>query len=338
MSGSESEYVEPSSRADGSAMAPIDSFHRQMKAMAALSIPFESGLGGRGSGFGGDLDRELDGVRAALAVRVELGQPLQEAIAAERTLPDAYRRAASAWVSRGVSSELLDSVSRDESVDGELVRAVRLGMFQLATILVLGVVGLALASWWLGPRVEAMYRAFRMRPTLAATWLSAIGNWIPVWGSVAAAIAMVIGAAWTMSREAWPVRIAGALGRTKRGQKRLAWATAAEQVAAELEQGRPLDEAMTSYGLADPPPLIRWAIYGDVGGDSRAATLRSAAEVYRSKTRREVLPWVRLAPMLVTVALGGGATLLYGMAVFTPVIGLLRDLAMPDAGPFRDGF
>ena len=134
------------------------------------------------------------------------------------------------------------------------------------------------------------------------------------------------------------MRIAGALGHTRRCHERLAWATAAEQVATELERGRPLEKAMASCGLKDPPPLIRWALHGEVGGDSRPATLRSAAEVYRSKARRKVLPWVRLAPMLVTVVLGGGAALLYGMAVFTPVIGLLRDLAMPDAGPFRDGF
>jgi type II secretory pathway component PulF len=105
--------------------------------------------------------------------------------------------------------------------------------------------------------------------------------------------------------------------------------TALEQgtrsLAASLERGEvPDDGSPFAAGL---PPFLRWAIWhaDDTVGRSRA--LRMASNTYRQSARRRIERLRVAAPNLACVVIGGGVTLLYGLALFVPVAQMIRELA-----------
>ncbi|MFV2067969.1 MAG: hypothetical protein ACC645_13430, partial [Pirellulales bacterium] len=74
------------------------------------------------------------------------------------------------------------------------------------------------------------------------------------------------------------------------------------------------------------PPLMRWAL-GATGKEiDRGRALRAAATVYRQSAQRRTRRLQVVAPAVACVAIGGTATLLYGLALFLPVVELLRAL------------
>jgi hypothetical protein len=57
------------------------------------------------------------------------------------------------------------------------------------------------------------------------------------------------------------------------------------------------------------------------------AALRLVADTYRASAQRRLDRWALAAPLLLCVVVGGGATLLYGLALFVPIVDLLNGLA-----------
>ena len=88
--------------------------------------------------------------------------------------------------------------------------------------------------------------------------------------------------------------------------------------------------------LAPPPasdpagglaPLIRWLILRGQNERMLVPLVRHTAETYRQRTLRQT-DWLRFyLPALLTVGIGGTATLLYGLSLIVPLANLYRHFA-----------
>lgn len=79
--------------------------------------------------------------------------------------------------------------------------------------------------------------------------------------------------------------------------------------------------------MRDAPPLLRWAGNWTGQDDSvaeRAELFRLAADVYQARVDRRLAQLQRGIPVLTLVVLGGGATLLFALSVFSPFVQLMQ--------------
>lgn len=75
------------------------------------------------------------------------------------------------------------------------------------------------------------------------------------------------------------------------------------------------------------PPFLRWALFQSESTVGRSRALRMAAALYRQSAGRRMERSRLVSPLIALVVLGGGVTLLYCLAVFVPVVQLLRALS-----------
>jgi type II secretory pathway component PulF len=111
----------------------------------------------------------------------------------------------------------------------------------------------------------------------------------------------------------------------------------AQQLATLLESGCSLEESLALVGAGGDrpddteafPPLLRWAVREDLGGEPMPRVLRFVAQTYRQTAERQQTIWRVVAPTICGVVLGGMFVLGYGLSLFLPVIQLLRDVSLP---------
>ena len=101
----------------------------------------------------------------------------------------------------------------------------------------------------------------------------------------------------------------------------------AEALAAELKAAQPVSE--DSPAAQRFPPFLRWALLGSEATTGRSAALRMAAGIYSQSAASRQEQMRLVAPIVACVIIGGGATLLYGLALFVPVVELLQALGSP---------
>jgi general secretion pathway protein F len=136
------------------------------------------------------------------------------------------------------------------------------------------------------------------------------------WASFAETLAMLDGSGVPL-KESLPLAACSV------GDSRLA--EAGQALAASLEDDQlPGDD---SPAVREFPPFLRWAILHSESTIGRGRALEMAARVYRQAAQRSAERSRIVAPMFVCVILGGGVTLLYALAVFLPVVEMLRALA-----------
>jgi type II secretory pathway component PulF len=101
---------------------------------------------------------------------------------------------------------------------------------------------------------------------------------------------------------------------------------ASQKLAAQIERGGVL-QAPVEPEQKLLPPMVRWLLMSH----SDSAHLASALRHYAQSEHRRAeywAQWLRVQlPVLLTIVIGGGATLAYALAVFVPWCGVLRDLS-----------
>jgi type II secretory pathway component PulF len=113
-------------------------------------------------------------------------------------------------------------------------------------------------------------------------------------------------------------------------------------LAADASGDRTLEQGARAYAVAQSqrsgaaseeraarlfPPFLRWALWQTDESVPPAQALRLAASVYRESAQRRAERSHIAIPIAACVILGGGATLLYGLALFLPITELLQALA-----------
>jgi|GEM_PF-2176560 len=342
-----------------SQLQPIDHFHHELKSLAAAGIPVKLGIVGDEQ----QLNSALDDIRASLRVRVSLGQTLQQAIQQDERLPERYRAVAQAWLTIDTPAMVLDAATEAEPLDLRWDRSIALSLLQTLVTLVMATIGMFVASLWLSPKVDAIYRQLNQTPTAAARFLAAAREGVPIWAT--AATAALVSSAWLWYRHShdWARRWAAYLPMIRRRQLMVNRARFADYLANWLQHDLPLADgirlATALSGNVSPgadaaahdgsvpktadaqstdtpqnlvlPPLINWAVHEQRGDEPVASRLRAVADVYRAIADRQLAQWVRYIPMIAAAGLCGLAVLMYGMGVFLPVIGLLKDVAAPQS-------
>jgi hypothetical protein len=116
-----------------------------------------------------------------------------------------------------------------------------------------------------------------------------------------------------------PLPQALALAGTTSGDPQLA--SAARTLGERVARGEKL--ATDDRSLRRIPALLRWMLVGPASGRQHSAAIRAAGDNYRHRTLLYV-EWMSIyVPMLLVVAIGGVAVLLFTFGILTPWTSLL---------------
>lgn len=345
--------------------ATIDAWlglNREIAALVRAGVPLESGL------LAGALaDAESQGeLSHRLATRLQAGESLLEAVEAEGDrLPAAYRAVVAAGLRAGRLSEALETVTAVAESLAELRRRLRVAMIYPAIVLTLAYVLFVGFVVWVAPRIEEMFVVMRLPPGRLAPLLGMLRQTVSLWGPAIPAAVLLAGVGWfawnTFGGGGGSVRLwrrlpvtGSILRHAEMGAYcellsllvahdvplptalRLAgeaigtepWRGASRQAAERLDAGCALVESLAGTHILSP--LLSWLMAGSAR--NLAASLQRAAQLYqrRAQVRSD---WLRLfAPLAVLVIVGGGGVLLYGLAIFGPVMEMLDRLTVEPFG------
>jgi general secretion pathway protein F len=333
----------------------------QLAALVEAGVPLDVGLGAPGT----DVAETLKRINATVSRRVGRGETLDEAVEDdEQAMSPAYRSMVELGLRSGnLAAALVGSNRVAESVD-ESRYAIRASFIYPLVVCALAFVGLILFCLFLVPTLAAMNESLRIRPGSGLRVLQWLREMLPYWVAVPPlALLLFLARLWqTKSTDgASRARAAGILARLP-GMSQAAFqercasfaeslstliesgvqvadslplaagacgdaslAAAAQSLAASIKLGQsPSDDSPVVTRI---PPFLRWALLHSEATTGRARALRMAADLYRQSAKRREERLRIVAPIVVCIVLGGGATLLYGLSLFVPVAQLLRALA-----------
>ncbi len=333
--------------------ASLDDFmalNDQVAALVEAGVPLDVDLGPPHEA-GATLER----INALIARRVSQGASLTAAIEADdKLLTPSYR----SLVELGLRSESLAAglkASNKRAASALQSRqATRLALTYPLIVCCLAFVGLIGFCIFLVPVLQSMYDNMRITAGSGLRTLESLRATLPYWASAAPLAALVL-VGWRIQARSRPQSILPGSSLVVLHQHA---ANFAENVATLLESGLPLPESLrvasdvwtdtsrkqatqllaaaldqgavseSNHLIAGFPPFLRWALISCEPVVDRVHALRIAAKVYFQSAARRHRRLQVVVPMAIGLALGGTAVLLYGLALFVPVIQMLRGLAI----------
>jgi len=348
--------------------AELDDFmalNDQLGALVQAGVPLHAGVGKADR----DFPRTLEKINAAVARRVSRGDSLEESLEDDDTAPDWYRAIVLSGTRGQDMNRALDASNRAaQSVDDSRYVAESSFIYPLivCTLAYVGMVGFCL---FFLPVLVSTYEALRIEPGIGLNVLKALRDTLPYWVAVPPA-AILLFIAWRWWRRTGGTVSGHREGRLLRwlpGVSRSLFyarcASFAETLATLEHSDMPFEERLTLAARASGdasltqsanslaariakgkvsnddrppamrfPPFLSWAILDSDTTIGRASALEMAGRVYRDAAERAAERSAIVTPILLTVLLGGGATLLYGLALFVPVVEMLSSLALDVVG------
>ncbi|QDT75217.1 Type II secretion system protein F [Lacipirellula limnantheis] len=343
--------------------ASLDDFmalNDQITALIRAQVPTGLELGSCGDQAAGTLEK----INAAVARRVSRGESLADAIGDEPTAPAAYRSVMQAGWRSGNVQQALDNSSRlAESAEESRYRT-RAAFFYPFLVCALAAVGITGFCLFIAPALAGLYLEFQIPESKTLRLLESLEGAVPylIIGGVlllaAIGLASLLRGRHAGSRRAsdghWWSGLTGA-SQTQFHQR---CANFCEQLITLLDAGvslaegvplaadacgdRTLEQGARAYAVAQSqrssaaseeraarlfPPFLRWALWQTDESLTPSQALRLAASVYRESAQRRAEQSRIAIPIVACVFLGGGATLLYGLALFLPITELLQALA-----------
>jgi general secretion pathway protein F len=335
--------------------ASLDEFmalNDQLAALVEAEVPLDVDLGPHA-----DTAAKLERINALIARRVSQGASLTCAIETDdKLLTPSYR----SMVQLGLRSENLaaglEGSNRLAASAQQSQRATRLALVYPLIVCGLAFVGLIGFCLFFVPVLESTYRSLQIPVRTGLQILQSLRSSLPYWVSAVPLGALLIfGWRFRSRSQSLPVFLA-----TAKATFEERTANFADAVATLLESGTPLAEALrlaadnwNDVSLRDGmrllataldqgqainesslivkrfPPFLRWALIGSELITGRDRALRIAAKVYRQSATRRRRRLQAVVPIVIGLALGGTAALLYGLALFVPVVDMLRGLASP---------
>lgn len=316
----------------------VAEFHQQLLNLhqAGLRLQLDHGKSTRGN-----FSQELNNIMAYLVSQVGKFKSLEECIQQSDRLPERYRIALLTWCKCDRTVEAL-SILRAQ-VQQEVEGAVDLRFALLLPLIILALVyG---ASFYLllvtVPRMEAVYLQVNEIPSLPVRWLLAVRWAMPYWvPGLPLLIALI---AWLL----FTGRVT--LPKWLPGRKQLFQYSSASQLARNLATQVDRDSNSASSlalfanrsgkdwrGLMQAP-MLRWALATEappVGQPEDTAAiaqhhsrrLRLAASLYETMHAIHAQQFRSWLILFCCVVLGGGVTLIYVLALFVPLVELLKDM------------
>jgi type II secretory pathway component PulF len=330
----------------------------QLAALARAGIALHVDLGRTSAGVEANLER----INAVVARRVSQGESLPAALARDDDfLTPSYRTLVQNALRGGGLATALDTARQLAEFRENSRQAVRLSLVYPAIVFGLAYLGMVLFCLFFVPTLESMYQSMTIPAGMGLRALQALQRTLPYWIAIPP-LGLVIAASWQRFKSGqvsqrdefnhsriWFPGI-------KRGAFYEECASFAETLAALLDAGTPLDEGMRiasgvwsravvpggpqgltpslgeeavgdSPGAVRLPPFLTWALWHSEATTGRARALRMAADIYRVNAARRQERLQMIAPLATCALLGGGIALLYGLALFVPVVEMLSGLA-----------
>lgn len=337
-------------------------FNDQLLALIEAGVPVEAGqeIPDR------DLSAMLTRINASVARRVTRGESVEEAIEAEEPLPDWYRNLVVSGLRSDNMDAALREFSRVSSAADESRFVTESALFYPGIVCVLAYLGMIGSCVLFVPRVEAFHTSLGIQPGTGLAVLRRLRDTLPIWVAVAPTILLVYVAwrFWRRPRHTFSTKrrlgLLAAVSGTSNAMRQERCAHFAESVAALEENKVPLEKALaqsarvcgdpeladgarsvatalsnsSTKGVDSPdvgrfPPFMRWALFHSDATVGRARALHMAAALYRDASNQSMRRAKVVAPIIGLVFLGGTVTLLYGLALFVPVVQMLKAVASP---------
>jgi type II secretory pathway component PulF len=335
-------------------------FNDQLAALIEAGVPIDLGLDGSRD----QTTETLEKINALVARHVSRGATLAEAVdAAEPALPMQYRSLMQLWLRTGDIEAVLGSASQMAEAIDESRYGVRSAFFYPLVVCSLAIAGLIAFCIFLVPRLESLREEMRLPVASGLQTVQGLRDWLPFWvvpfGLVLLAVAWRL---WSASRSAPSARRPRGLSSRLTGTSQAAFqdsaATFADSLATLLSAGVPLEEglrvaagscgddrlnngaqAMTETlgrgrawhedapAARQFPPFLRWALLESEPAVDRPRALHMAAEVYRRSAERLSRRARVMIPLVACVVVGGSAVLLYALALFVPLVEMVRGIA-----------
>jgi len=338
---------------DNDFISRVDQFNRELSASVAAGIGVDIGLE---SGFctsrynqsslaAEKFSQRLNVMREALALRVNLRQPPEDAVEQEASLTPRYRAALQCWMACDNPTVVMEAISRSAADHQSLDRGIRLALSRTYMIVVLAFMGLAATSFWLAPEVEATYKQLQIEPDSSARWLAGIRTWLPIWATVVMTALLVIGIILHKASSSWVDWVAMRVPQTRRYAELKKRARFADQmallirhnltigdsipIAASLAGNNDCNNRMQGIEPTIQLPLIQWATDEPGNQDRCVRSLRTAATIYRQIAQRQENSWTKAIPAVCGTLVCGAFVLLYAVTLFGPIADLLNNITSP---------
>lgn len=334
----------------------------EMVALTRAGLPLERGL----RDVGRDLSGGLSAAMLRLSTRMDRGEGLSEALAAEpEGFPPVYRAVVEAGIRAGRLPAALESLAEFVRSYRDARRLIGLAFWYPMLVLVLAYTLFILMVTQMVPRFLAAFQSLRIEvpPTLRV--LGALSETALYWGPILPLLLLFVAGwwAWTgrassfpSSRARSPLRwvpwMRGMIANAEAANfaqllsiliahgvpypqaVRLASEASGDsrllaagfEVAAAVERG---DLPALENGARGVPPLLRWILVSRQGQGRLADSLGQIALIYRKRALYQAEKLKVFLPTLVLLAIGVSATLLYALTFFIPLSELLRGLAVP---------
>ncbi len=329
--------------------------NEEISALSRAGMPLERGL----MGVGGDLPGRLGSLATRLSQRMERGDSLPDALAAEGSnLPATYRAVVEAGLRSGRLSAALEGLTGFARGHVEMRRAVGLALLYPVIVLLVGYglfVGLILI---VVPQLIEAFDSFRLATFQPLRELAKLGEHAWLWGPIVPLVVLAGVVVWIFSGRA------SGLGfmRWLPGMRRIADGAIASQFAEWLamliDHGVPWAEsielaadatgdaklAIAARAIAESsrrgesieqgirqvnaiPPLLRWLMTAGQQQGSLVGALHYAADTYRRRALRRAATMRAILPIALLLAIGGTTTLIYTLTLFLPWTTLLYKLS-----------
>lgn len=335
-------------------------FNEQLAALSAAGVPLDIDLGASGE----DAATALDRIHATVARRVRRGETLSEAVEGdEGDLPAAYRSLVQVGLYESDLASGLDESSIVAESAAESRTSLASGFVYPLVVCALAYLGLLGLCLYFEPTLSSLYRDIRLPPSGSLQILEALRSTLPYWALIVPVLLLTtaiylfrmrqrpaLGNAATgllskipgISRSLFHERCArfasmladllgdgvalpAALRVAGDGCGEASLRSSATQLASD-SAGDLIPENVSDVA-AKFPPFLRWAIWHANQTTGRVDALKIAARVYRETAERRAARFRAVAPVAVLVFVGGTVTLLYGLALFLPMVQLLYGLS-----------
>ncbi len=337
-----------------STLDDLTALNDQLAALVEAGVPIDVGLEELGQDAAGSLAR-----------RVARGESLAEAIESnENGVPVTYRSMVLRGLRSGDLNAALDGASRLANRVDDLRHVVRSAFAYPVILCALAYAGTIGFCLFFVPTLESTHENLRIPAGSGLRLLQSVRDTLPYWVAIPP-VALLVFVEWqrrTRSRGRFSVRRITSILPWRRGERRalflLQCATFAETLAALTDRKVPLGEGLSiasgacgnaslaeaahaiaaslEHGQSSPsdsraamrfPPFLRWVLLHSEESIGRSRALWMAADIYRKAAERRAERLRIVAPIVTCAVLGGGVTLLYGLALFVPVVQMLHALA-----------
>jgi type II secretory pathway component PulF len=336
--------------------------NEEIRALVHAGVPLERGLSVAARSLRGKLSR----IARALGARLARGESLTQALENEsKSLPALYRAVVEAGARSGRLPVALEGMARYVGGFSEARATIGLALWYPLLVLALAYsLFFGLVSWAV-PRFIEAFESLGLSVSAPLRWLGRLGESSGMWWPVGPVLLAIVAVAWLRSGASarfqspawWWLRLfpwmksilasyetanfaellalllehqvtypeSLVLAAESTGNPRMM--RAARELADAITRGEAPSAALETIDRRAFLPMLRWVLATGQAQGSLVAALRNLGQHYRKRGKYQAEKLAIFLPTILMIALGAGATLFYALALFIPLMNLLRQLS-----------